>query len=219
MALPPRRAFAGVPSSSMRWRSISACAPASRPASAGAMISFTFATARRTSRPPNAAPPSRRSTASPLPVEAPAGAIARPMTPPASATSTSTVGRPRESHTRRPCTFAIAAWAMLSLSVAPEPLRPGAPHRGERSRRLRDQGQRGRPDAVAVGIVGDVFDRRLAVDAGEEKARQEPRRPGLELGPRLPGDRRQIGGRERVEGAKIGRRRRPDSTGISTAGG
>ena len=46
MALPPRRAFAGVPSSSMRWPSISACAPASRPASAGAMISFTFATAR-----------------------------------------------------------------------------------------------------------------------------------------------------------------------------
>ena len=79
--------------------------------------------------------------------------------------------------------------------------------------------QRGRPDAVAVGLVGDVFDRRLAVDAGEEKARQQPRRPGLELGPRLPGDRRQIGGGERVEGAKIGRRRRPASTGISAAGG
>ena len=38
---------------------------------------------------------------SPRPVEAPAGAIARPRAPPASVTSASTVGRPRESQTRR----------------------------------------------------------------------------------------------------------------------
>ena len=54
-----------------------------------------------TSRPPKRAPPSRRSTASRDPREAPAGAIARRRAPSASATSASTVGRPRESQTRR----------------------------------------------------------------------------------------------------------------------
>jgi hypothetical protein len=58
-------------------------------------------TSRQPSSPPKAVPPSRRSTASPEPVEAPAGAIARPLAPPARRTSTSTVGRPRESQTRR----------------------------------------------------------------------------------------------------------------------
>ena len=65
------------------------------------------AIARTTSRPPN---PHRRleSTASPVPVDAPAGAIARPVAPFASTTSASTVGRPRESQTRRPMTRSIA---------------------------------------------------------------------------------------------------------------
>src|SRR5450759_3099778 len=53
---------------------------------------LTLPTAVITSAPPNRLPPSRRSTASPLPVEAPAGAIARPTAPPVSVTSASTVG-------------------------------------------------------------------------------------------------------------------------------
>ena len=52
----------------------------------------------------SAVPPSRRSIASREPRDAPAGAMARPVAPPASVTSASTVGRPRESQTRRACT-------------------------------------------------------------------------------------------------------------------
>ena len=59
----------------------------------------------------SAAPPSRRSSASRDPVEAPAGAIARPIAPPSSATSASTVGRPRLSQTRR-------AWIAGDVGVA-----------------------------------------------------------------------------------------------------
>ncbi len=51
--------------------------------------------------------PSRSSSASRSPVDAPDGTIARPVAPLRSATSTSTVGFPRESRISRPCTFAI----------------------------------------------------------------------------------------------------------------
>src|SRR4029078_731751 len=85
---------------------------------AAAISPLTLPTAIITSAPPNRLPPSRRSTASPLPVEAPAGAIARPRAPPASVTSASTVGRPRESQTRRPRT------EMISVVLMHEPVGP-----------------------------------------------------------------------------------------------
>ena len=112
MALPPSRLLFGVPSSAIRMRSTAAWSAASVPRKAAAISPEILACARRTSRPPKAAPPSRRSSASPEPVEAPAGAMARPRAPPASVTSASTVGRPRESQTRRPCTEAIVVALM-----------------------------------------------------------------------------------------------------------
>src|SRR5512142_678332 len=51
--------------------------------------------------------PSRSSTASRVPVDAPEGTIARPSAPDSSSTSTSTVGFPRESRTSLPCTSTI----------------------------------------------------------------------------------------------------------------
>ena len=58
---------------------------------------MTLWTARLTPLPPYSAPPSRSSTASKAPVEAPLGTPARPTVPSSKATSTSRVGLPRES--------------------------------------------------------------------------------------------------------------------------
>ena len=83
---------------------------ASKPISSGAMIVFTFSTALITPLPKkrffalkplrkflSANAPSRNSSASETPVDAPDGTAARPSEPSASSTSTSTVGLPRES--------------------------------------------------------------------------------------------------------------------------
>src|SRR5918998_1344380 len=78
------------------------------PASAGAISFPTFSTARSTPLPRYApASPSRSSTASNCPVEAPDGTAARPTAPDSSRTSTSTVGFPRESRIWRAPTAAI----------------------------------------------------------------------------------------------------------------
>src|SRR5881227_944632 len=61
------------------------------------MSPLTFATACMTALPPYASPPSRSSTASCAPVDAPDGTAARPRAPLSSRTSTSSVGLPRES--------------------------------------------------------------------------------------------------------------------------
>ena len=83
--------------------SISACASASLPISAGAMVSLTAATAFVTPLPRyRDLSPSRSSSASRLPVDAPDGAAARPITPDSKYTSASTVGFPRESKISRP---------------------------------------------------------------------------------------------------------------------
>src|SRR4249919_594668 len=72
------------------------------------MVRLTLPTALRTPLPPyRDASPSRSSSASRSPVDAPDGTAARPNAPPASVTSTSTVGLPRESRISRPSTFAI----------------------------------------------------------------------------------------------------------------
>ena len=68
-----------------------------------AILSFTLATALRTPLPPKRdLSPSRNSTASCSPVEAPEGTSARPKPPSSVYSSTSTVGLPRESRTSRP---------------------------------------------------------------------------------------------------------------------
>src|SRR5438445_8348425 len=72
------------------------------------MMRLTLPTAFRTPLPPyRAASPSRSSSASRSPVEAPDGTAARPNAPPASVTSTSTVGFPRESRISRAWTRVI----------------------------------------------------------------------------------------------------------------
>jgi len=65
-----------------------------------AISPLTLLTAWRTPLPPNRSPPSRSSTASWMPVEAPEGVMARPCAPESRTTSASTVGLPRESRTR-----------------------------------------------------------------------------------------------------------------------
>src|ERR1700730_19055557 len=73
-----------------------------------AISPFTLATALRTPLPPyRRVSPSRSSSASRSPVDAPDGTAPRPTAPSASVTSTSTVGLPRESRISRPTTFAI----------------------------------------------------------------------------------------------------------------
>ena len=101
VALAPSRVLFGVPSSSTSCRSSAAWSLASKPARAAAISPLTCATACFTSSPPKALPPSRSSSASRVPVDAPAGTMARPVAPPCSVSSASTVGRPRLSQTRR----------------------------------------------------------------------------------------------------------------------
>ena len=72
------------------------------------MSSFTFATAFETPFPLHSSPPSRSSVASNSPVDAPEGTAARPVAPESRATSTSTVGFPRESRIWRACMRSIA---------------------------------------------------------------------------------------------------------------
>src|SRR5688572_8011656 len=74
----------------------------------GPISPMTFATALRTPLPrKRLGSPSRSSSASRSPVDAPDGTAARPNAPLSSVTSTSTVGLPRESRISRPCTLVI----------------------------------------------------------------------------------------------------------------
>src|SRR6201985_822927 len=80
------------------------------------MSRLTASTAFRTPFPPQRPlSPSRSSTASRVPVEAPEGTAARPIEPSSSTTSTSTVGLPRLSRISRPTTFTIAVILTPSL--------------------------------------------------------------------------------------------------------
>src|SRR5918996_1413212 len=102
MALAPSFDLSSVPSSSSMTRSTSRWSSASTSARAGPITSSTCRHASSTPFPPNRlASPSRSSTASCSPVEAPDGTAARPVAPSASTTSASTVGFPRESSTSR----------------------------------------------------------------------------------------------------------------------
>src|SRR5665647_1194939 len=110
MAFAPMDPLFGVPSRvSISW-SMSRCSLASKPISAGPISSRTASTACSTPLPPyRLGSPSRRSTASKAPVEAPEGTAARAMVPSSRAISTSTVGLPRESRTSRAPTASMIA--------------------------------------------------------------------------------------------------------------
>src|SRR5918993_4857487 len=77
------------------------------------MTSRTPSTALVTPLPPYRSPPSRSSTASKAPVEAPLGTAARPNAPSSSNTSTSTVGLPREARISRAPTAEMIDMAEL----------------------------------------------------------------------------------------------------------
>src|SRR5580700_2019669 len=88
------------------------------------MLPFTCDTACCTPLPPKRLPPSRSSTASCTPVDAPDGAMARPRAPESSITSASTVGLPRESRTSRPITCSVALNYVTPSVSALEERRP-----------------------------------------------------------------------------------------------
>ena len=102
VALAPNTLLNSVPSIASIVSSIPTWSVTSIPINFGAINSLTFLTAFNTPCPPKRVlSPSRSSTASRSPVEAPDGTIARPTAPPSVTTSHSTVGLPRESITSR----------------------------------------------------------------------------------------------------------------------
>src|SRR2546428_7511569 len=114
MAFAPRCPLLGVPSSSSIAKSTASWSSAAIPSRRGPITSLTFFTASSTPLPPKRFwSPSRSSTASCCPVDAPLGTAARPAAPLASVTSVSMVGLPRLSRISR-------AWTeMIVLMVAP----------------------------------------------------------------------------------------------------
>src|SRR5258706_596671 len=108
MALAPRRDLVGVPSREIILWSTARWSAASSPAMDLAISLLALATALRTPLPRYFdLSPSRSSSASCSPVEAPEGTAARPSAPPSRTTSASTVGLPRESMTWRARTLVI----------------------------------------------------------------------------------------------------------------
>ena len=98
VALAPSRLLFAVPSRSIMAWSASASEAQDRPRRRSRISVLTAATAPRTPLPSYlSGSPSRRSTASREPVEAPDGTPARAAVPSASRTVTARVGRPRES--------------------------------------------------------------------------------------------------------------------------
>ena len=97
MAFAPIFALFGVPSNSIIVWSIKFCSKIDIPNNSSAILVFTFSTAFKTPFPRKAFPPSRNSTASNFPVEAPDGPAALPKIPFSVTTSTSIVGFPLES--------------------------------------------------------------------------------------------------------------------------
>ena len=99
-ALAPILPLLCVPSNSIIEWSSAAWSRASMPRTIGAMRVLTLDTALATPLPSHCfLSPSRSSTASCSPVDAPLGTMARPKAPPSRATSHSSVGLPRESMT------------------------------------------------------------------------------------------------------------------------
>src|SRR3989442_3823538 len=102
IALAPSVDLFSVPSSCFMTKSTMACSRASIPSTSLAMREFTLSTAFVTPLPRKRfLSPSRSSSASRDPVDAPDGTAARPTAPESSTQSTSIVGFPRESRISR----------------------------------------------------------------------------------------------------------------------
>ena len=206
MALPPSRALFGVPSSAISAPSSAAWSAASQPDQrrrdlavhvrdrAAHVEAAEARRRRRAGRPPRREPrrgAGRRDGAA----DGAAGERRPRPRPSAGRASPRRGGRGRR--------------AMRGRAHAAELLAP-------RRRAIGDQ-RRGRLGAASgratrrtrslSASVGEVFDRRLAVDAREEQAGQQRGRARLELGARLPGDAREIGLGERVEAGEEARAR------------
>ena len=218
VALPPSVALFGVPSSAIsarvdaglvervaagerarrsgrrRWRS-----PARR-------RSRRSARRRRAGRWPRASRATRR----------PARSRAR-TAPPASVTSASTVGRPRESQTRRRAD--AGRWSVVHRSRRPF----AAPARGDRGepstgsqqqRRGRSARTASRSASPVRYSTGDLPSMRAEQQAGQQRGG-----PRLERRPRLPADVRAVGVDQRLERRRGSARARPAATRPSAAGG
>src|SRR5262249_38523547 len=119
MALAPSRLLFGVPSRVTSVSSILVWASPSMPPSASKISPLTASTALRTPLPPyRALSPSRSSTASCAPVDAPDGTAARPRAPSSRVTSTSTVGLPRLSRISRPTISVMAVMGGVAVTSA-----------------------------------------------------------------------------------------------------
>ena len=125
VALAPSLLLFAVPSRSIMAWSAAASEAQDRPRSRSAISVLTAATAPRTPLPSyRSGSPSRRSTASRDPVEAPDGTPARAVVPSASRTVTASVGRPRES---RISSADRSATLKAGIIVSPVWWRPGPP--------------------------------------------------------------------------------------------
>src|SRR5690606_2998475 len=108
MALAPSRPLLAVPSRPIRASSMRRWSSASMPLRASKISPLTASTALPTPLPPHRSlSPSRSSTASWAPVDAPEGTAARPKLPSSSVTSASRVGLPRLSRISRAWMLAI----------------------------------------------------------------------------------------------------------------
>ena len=123
---------------------------------------------------PKASPPSLLSTASALPMDAPAGAMARAMAPPSKWTSTSTVGRPRESQTRRPLMFPIRVFTRAARTAIP----PAHPSVGaaERAVDVARSGARGPDRALCQRIPRGICHLRARAASPARDSPHVPRR-------------------------------------------
>src|SRR3989442_412918 len=143
------------------------------PSSRGQIPSFTFLTAWSTPLPRNGFwSPSRSSTASCSPVDAPLGTAARPAAPLASVTSASMVGLPRLSRISRACT------EMMVLMVAPT-LAGAVPRVNARPER--EQGGAGALGEPLPVVEGQAL-------GGNRLADQDPDRPRVQPHPALGQD-------------------------------
>ena len=199
VALPPRRDLSGVPSSSIRRASSAAWSAASMPGQRRRDLAVHVATARvHVVAAEGRAAVAQVDAPRRVPVEAPAGAMARPIAPPASCTSASTVGRPRVSQTRRPRrTCAIAVSAHTSELHGPRP-------RARRASRSRPAASRSAPRHAPDALL-----------VAPRRSRTRPatcRRPGPGT---APGSRRGRARFERVPAAPSRRRRDRPATSAS----
>ena len=138
IALAPSRSRVGVPSKATSAASNSAWSAQARPPTRSAISPVTEPTARSTPEPPyRAGSPSRSSTASRTPVDAPDGTPALPVRPSVDRSSTYKVGRPRESRISNASTALMRmvrpVMVCRRVVVFPSLASPGGERRGRRT--------------------------------------------------------------------------------------